>query len=605
MIMIKVRKIMTRLKEMSLRNRLLIAIILCILLPWVGTYIVSNYFTKDVLEERAVKQSEDTLKMIEMSTKKILDDVMYTSNYIQFNTEFNRLLKSNQFIDSSSVQAVKEGNVLHYMELSKELSAITDMFSTAYITILFESGLYYMNYSSYEHDPLTFREKTWFSELNDLKFYQTNWIGVHPTYIRSEKESNPYLISMARTIKGANQSNIYLIISIEEKEIRSFFNNFQSDTEAVFFLTNEDGVIYSSLDTEKIGSKLSYDVTSKGHQIVEYQNEDHLLVSYPVSYANWRLVSLVPYKETIGTINTVTRTTIIIQGIFLLLFLFGLIVLIREITKPVTRLSIITKSVERGNLDVRANVSGNSDVAKLAQSFDTMLDTIEKMIEQIKEQEGEKRMAELEMLQAQINPHFLFNVLNSIRLKIRLSGDKDSAQLIYSLSALLRMTINRNNAFIPLSEELTIVRHYLELMNFRHQDDIELKILITDEIEKIKVPRFFLQPIVENAFIHGYNQSKGTITIAAALRNQDILTLQVTDDGVGMDEIALHSLRSDVFADKNQKKIKNIHSFNGIGVQNVFQRMKMVYGDDFRLEIESTAGVGTTFTFYIPIGKES
>jgi two-component system, sensor histidine kinase YesM len=250
-------------------------------------------------------------------------------------------------------------------------------------------------------------------------------------------------------------------------------------------------------------------------------------------------------------------------------------------------------------------VSGNSDVAKLAQSFDTMLDTIEKMIEQIKEQEEEKRMAELEMLQAQINPHFLFNVLNSIRLKIRLSGDKDSAQLIYSLSALLRMTINRNNAFIPLSEELTIVRHYLELMNFRHQDDIELKILITDEIEKIKVPRFFLQPIVENAFIHGYNQSKGTITIAAALRNQDILTLQVTDDGVGMDEIALHSLRSDVFADKNQKKIKNIHSFNGIGVQNVFQRMKMVYGDDFRLEIESTAGVGTTFTFYIPIGKES
>ena len=83
-------------------------------------------------------------------------------------------------------------------------------------------------------------------------------------------------------------------------------------------------------------------------------------------------------------------------------------------------------------------------------------------------------MAELEMLQAQINPHFLFNVLNSIRLKVRLDGDKDSAQLIYSLSALLRMTINRNNAFIPLSEELTIVRHYLELMNFRHQDDIKL-----------------------------------------------------------------------------------------------------------------------------------
>ena len=135
--------------------------------------------------------------------------------------------------------------------------------------------------------------------------------------------------------------------------------------------------------------------------------------------------------------------------LFCCCFYLALIILIREITKPVTKLSFITKSVERGNLDVRANVSGNSDVAKLAHSFDNMLDTIEEMIEQIKEQEEEKRMAELEMLQAQINPHFLFNVLNSIRLKIRLSGDKDSAQLIYSLSALLRMTINRNNAFIP------------------------------------------------------------------------------------------------------------------------------------------------------------
>ena len=464
--------------------------------------------------------------------------------------------------------------------------------------------MYYTNYPTYENDPLTFRDESWFSELSDLKFYQTNWIGVHPTYIQSEKESNPYLISMARTIKGSNRSNIYLIISIEEKEVRKFFNNFQNDTEAVFFLTDDNGMIYSSLDTEKIGSHLPYDITSKEHQIVEYNHEDHLLVSYPVSYANWRLVSLVPYKETIGTINIVTRTTIIIQGAFLLLFLFALIILIREITKPVTKLSFVTKSVEQGNLDVRANVSGNSDVAKLAHSFDNMLDTIEEMIEQVKEQEEEKRMAELEMLQAQINPHFLFNVLNSIRLKIRLSGDKDSAQLIYSLSALLRMTINRNNAFIPLNEELTIVRHYLQLMNFRHQDDMKLEVLITEEIGQIEIPRFFLQPIVENAFIHGYNQSKGTIIIVAALRDNNLLELQVTDDGVGMDETTLNSLKSEVFAPRNQAKMKSTRSFNGIGVQNVFQRMEMIYGDDFKLEIESMVGVGTTFTFYIPIEKE-
>src|SRR5690606_20944132 len=125
---------------------------------------------------------------------------------------------------------------------------------------------------------------------------------------------------------------------------------------------------------------------------------------------------------------------------------------------------------------------------------------------------------------------------NSIRLKIRLSGDKDSAQLIYSLSALLRMTINRNNAFIPLSEELTIVRHYLQLMNFRHQDDIQLEAFMSKKVEEIKIPRFFLQPIVENAFIHGYNHGNGTIIIMATLKDNNRLQLQVTDDGSGMDE---------------------------------------------------------------------
>ncbi|MEK5038211.1 cache domain-containing sensor histidine kinase [Sporosarcina sp. FSL K6-3457] len=598
------KRIVGILKEMTLRSRLLVAIILCILLPWISTYIVSNYFTKDVLEVRAVKQSKDTLSMIEMSMKRILDDVMYTSNFIQFDTNFNRLLKSNQSIDSGSSQATEVGSLLHYMQVSKSLTDITDMFSNTYITLLYEDGLYYTNYSTYEKDPLTFRNEPWFSELNDLQFYQTNWIGVHPTYIQSEKESNPYLISMARTIKGANKSNIYQIISFEEKEVRKFFHNFQNATKVVFFLTDNKGEIYSSMDTEKIRSRLSYDITNKEHQIVEYNDEDHLLVSYPVSYTNWRLVSLVPYKETIGTINTVTRTTIIIQGAFLLLFLLALIILIRELTKPVTKLSFVTKSVEQGHLDVRANISGNSDLAKLANSFDHMLDRIEEMIEQVKDREEEKRMAELEMLQAQINPHFLFNVLNSIRLKIRLSGDKDSAQLIYSLSALLRMTINRNNAFIPLSEELTIVRHYLQLMNFRHQDDFKLEFITNREVEQIEIPRFFLQPIVENAFIHGYNQGNGTIVIVAALKDNNLLELSVTDDGSGMDETTLQSLKREVFAPKNQEKIKNTRSFNGIGVQNVFQRMQMIYGDDFKLEIESMVGVGTTFTFYIPIEKE-
>ncbi len=596
-------RIIERLRDMSLRSRLFIAIVLCVLLPWFGTYIVSNYLTTDVLEEHAAKQSKDTLSLIELNIKGRLDGAMQASNYIQFDTNFNRLLKSSKTLDLNNPEATGKDEMANYIKVSEALSDLADMFSSTYITILFEDGPYYMNYPKYEYDPLEFKEKSWFEELKKLNVYQMHWLGAHPTYIQSEKESNPYLISMARTIQISHASNIYLILSLHEKTIRNFFEALQLDTDMKFFLTDENGKVFSSLNEKEIGQSLQYDFDHSTYQIVDYGQESHLLVSYPVSYTNWQLVSLAPYEETIGGINTGTRTTLIIQGILLLVFLIGLIILIREMIKPVAKLSLVTKAVERGNFNRRAKIKGNHDVAKLAQSFDHMLDKIEEMIDQIKRQEEEKRMAEIEMLQAQINPHFLFNTLNSMRLKIRMHGDQESAELIYALSALLRMTINRNNAFIPLGEELTTVQHYLQLMNFRHQEDIQLEIKISQEIKENHVPRFFLQPIVENAFIHGYHERHGQIHISAELVDAHFLKLKIADDGVGMDEDKLNKLKQSIFVHIGNHQEEHQGSFNGIGIRNVYQRMKLIYGESFNMLIESTLGKGTAFIFYIPIEK--
>jgi two-component system, sensor histidine kinase YesM len=585
---------------MSLRMRLIISVVLCILFPWVSTYIVSNYFTKDVLEQRAATQSEDDLRMIELGIKNMLDDMMYTSNYIQFDTKMNQLLKSHELIDPSSSN-VKQEIALNYIHISNELSGITDLLAPLYITILYKNDLYYTNYSQIDFNPLQFKEKPWFEKLDTLSFYQTYWLGAHPTYIQSERENSPHLITIGRRIQSASTSNSYLIISLKEREVKKLLSQYQSEKRAKFYLTNKDGDIYSSLNTNEVGTTLRYDVTNKDYQIVDYEKEKHLLVSYPVSYSNWRLVSLVPYKDTIGSINMVTRTTILIQGGFLVLFLLGLIMLVREFTKPITRLHHVTKAIKQGDLTARIHLSGSNDVAQLGHSFNHMLDTIEEMIEQIKIQEEAKRNAELEMLQAQINPHFLFNVLNAIRLKIKMEGNADSASLIYSLSALLRMTINRNNAFIPLEEELTIVKHYVDLMNFRHQHDVELEIDVSDAASSFQVPRFFLQPIIENAIIHGGNNRKETIKIIASEQIDTYLELFITDNGKGMDKLTLEGLRKKIFQPNGHEAEKSSKSFNGIGVQNVYQRMKLIYGEAFLLRIDSIEGEGTTLMFQIPV----
>jgi two-component system, sensor histidine kinase YesM len=587
---------------MSLRMRLIISVIVCILFPWVGTYIVSNYFTKDVLEQRAATQSEDDLRMLELGIKNMLDDIMYTSNYIQFDSNMSQLLKTHKLIDADSPN-VKQKVALNYIHISNELSGITDLLMPLYITILFKNDLYYTNYSQIDFNPLQFKEKPWFEKLDHLSFYESYWLGAHPTYIQSEKETYPYLITIGRRIQSDNSSNSYLIISLKENEIKKLFSQFKSEKRAKFYLTNNLGEIYSSLSTDEVGTTLRYDVNNSEYQIVDYEEEKHLLVSYPVSYSDWRLVSLVPYKDTIGSINMVTRTTILIQGGFLVLFLLGLIMLVREFTKPITRLHHVTKAIKKGDLTARIHLAGNNDVAQLGHSFNHMLDTIEVMIEEIKTKEEAKRNAELEMLQAQINPHFLFNVLNAIRLKIRMEGNTGSASLIYSLSALLRMTINRNNAFISLEEEVTIVKHYVDLMNFRHQHNVDLEIHVSKAASSIEVPRFFLQPVIENAIIHGKSDRKETIQIFANEQSNSYLELIITDNGKGMDLLTLEKLKEKVFHSNSNTYSKSNHSFNGIGVQNVYQRLKLIYGDPFQMRIDSVEGEGTTLTFQIPVGK--
>jgi two-component system sensor histidine kinase YesM len=203
------------------------------------------------------------------------------------------------------------------------------------------------------------------------------------------------------------------------------------------------------------------------------------------------------------------------------------------------------------------------------------------------------------MLQAQINPHFLFNILNSIRLKILLKEDEENAALIQSLSSLLRMTINRNNEFIPLYQEVDIVINYIKLMNMRQQTPIKYEVNLPDNTRMKEVPRLFIQPFIENTYIHGFHQGGGKIVISASLLH-DILMVTVEDDGNGMTEQQSRDLLQHLETDSEAMSDK-ASGFSGIGLKNVYERMKLIHGQAFRMEIDSTPGSGTKITLLIPM----
>lgn len=217
--------------------------------------------------------------------------------------------------------------------------------------------------------------------------------------------------------------------------------------------------------------------------------------------------------------------------------------------------------------------------------FDQMLDRVKEMIAEVSDTQARKRKAELKMLQAQINPHFLFNVLNSIRMKVMKRGDPDSAKMIGSLSMLLRMTISREEDEIFLHEEIDLVSHYVSLMNLRQKEEAALQLDIDPEAFLLKVPRFFLQPLVENALIHGLSQKPGTISIRAVVEEKFIV-LTVEDNGRGMDSSELSSLTRKISleAESLSGKAEPKGSFSGMGLHNVVERMRILLAGNLLLK---------------------
>jgi two-component system sensor histidine kinase YesM len=226
-----------------------------------------------------------------------------------------------------------------------------------------------------------------------------------------------------------------------------------------------------------------------------------------------------------------------------------------------------------------------------------MLDRIKEMIHKITYEQQLKRKAEIDMLQAQINPHFLFNILNSVRMRILLKGDQENAEIIESLSTVLRMTIDRNNAFVTLREEVEIVRHYLELMNFRRRQPIHLVIDLNQDTLLKEVPRFIIQPLIENACMHGIKQNSGCITIRSQLVDNDLIIV-VADDGDGMEPTLVNNLNLHL---GNNVPPKNLgaNKLNGIGLTNVAERIRIIYGPSSVMIVESQLGEGTSITVNI------
>lgn len=265
-----------------------------------------------------------------------------------------------------------------------------------------------------------------------------------------------------------------------------------------------------------------------------------------------------------------------------------------SISRPITELVEVTQQVSQGNLQVRSHVNTGVEAKQLSESLNTMIDKINALLEQVKKEQIRIRKAEFELLQAQINPHFLYNTLDTIIWLAESDEQKQVVHMVESLSDFFRTSLNQGKDIISIKEEIQHVRSYLEIQQMRYQDILEYEINVPEEFYQNTIPKITVQPLVENALYHGIKnkRGKGKITVRG-YREGSFFILEVQDNGIGMQPERLEQVR-------NALVHKQFVESKVYGLYNVNERIRLNCGEEYGLRISSTYQEGTTVKILLP-----
>ena len=265
-----------------------------------------------------------------------------------------------------------------------------------------------------------------------------------------------------------------------------------------------------------------------------------------------------------------------------------------SISRPITELVEVTQQVSQGNLQVRSHVNTGVEAKQLSESLNTMIDKINALLEQVKKEQIRIRKAEFELLQAQINPHFLYNTLDTIIWLAESDEQKQVVHMVESLSDFFRTSLNQGKDIISIKEEIQHVRSYLEIQQMRYQDILEYEIDVPEEFYQNTIPKITVQPLVENALYHGIKnkRGKGKITVRG-YREDSFFILEVQDNGIGMQPERLEQVR-------NALVHKQFVESKVYGLYNVNERIRLNCGEEYGLRISSTYQEGTTVKIFLP-----
>lgn len=389
----------------------------------------------------------------------------------------------------------------------------------------------------------------------------------------------------------------YMLANTEERTLfYEYLEPVYDEKVSQALILDKNGEIVTSKDYESVGQV--YEGADRLPTVSGIENQDakEIRIFYQGAFSKCGLYMDIQKSEVLRDLK---QMQIFLVAIFFLFLMIGGILatsITRAMYKPIKNMTDTVEKVSKGDLSLRVDVATEDEIGTLCREFNHMLDNLEDLIERVIEEERLKKDAELEALQYQITPHFMYNTLNSIKYAALIKGEKELGGLIGDFVELLQASINKKGTFISVADELHILKNYIHLQEFRYQGSFDVEYDIAKEAFGCYIPRLILQPLVENAILHGIDMKGGNGRLIIRGRVEGTrLTLSVIDNGRGMTKEQIETLLS--------SKAKKTSGLSAIGIPNVRERLELYYEAEGGIVYESGQG-GTTATIFLPADRE-
>ena len=439
----------------------------------------------------------------------------------------------------------------------------------------------------------------WFEEALERTENQ-HFSDPHVQYVFDAGENTyRWVISVTRAVEltqGADTHQGVLLIDVRYDSLEQLFNGVSLGNGGYVYLIGNDGeiiyhpdaqLIYSGHEEENHQAAAGY---RDGGYKEEFQGEERLITVKTVGYTGWKIIGVTP---TGGMNFDAVKTRLLI--VFVVLFVVFLLAIINsyistKITTPIEQLERSVNEIEEGKLETEVSIGGSYEIRHLGASIQNMARQIRRLMEDIVAEHESKRKNEFDVLQSQINPHFLYNTLDIIVWMIENEKQSEAVRVVTALARFFRISLSKGKSIIPVKDELEHVRSYLMIQHMRFKNRFTYSIEADDSVLDYASLKLILQPLVENAIYHGmeFMDGDGEIRVRVLEKDGDLI-MTVSDNGLGMTKEQVERMLSDTGHVPSKRG-------SGIGVRNVNERIKLYFGKEYGLSIESELDVGTTVT---------